>query len=56
VVEDAKYKMQGLTNDDLNPELQNFKSQISNLKFEKSFHKPKEIILLSKSQERRTER
>lgn len=38
--------MRGLTNDDLNPELQNFKSQISNLKFEKSFHKPKEIIFV----------
>lgn len=46
VVEDKRYKMRGLTNDDLNPELQNFKSQISNLKFEKSFHKPKEIIFV----------
>lgn len=29
-------------------ESENFKSQISNLKFEKSFHKPKEIIFIEK--------
>ncbi|MPS72011.1 MAG: long-chain fatty acid--CoA ligase [Chryseobacterium sp.] len=45
-VEDARFETQGSANDDLNPELQNLKSQISNLNFEKSFHKPKEIIFV----------
>lgn len=46
VIEYAGFGMQDFPNEDSNPELQNLKSKILNLNFEKSFHKPKEIIFV----------
>jgi Acyl-CoA synthetases (AMP-forming)/AMP-acid ligases II len=46
VIEDSRFKVQGSRLDVLDSELENLKDEILSIKFEKSFHKPKEIIFV----------